>query len=810
MGYQELYSWQVDDWDLLTDSLEHRVVFVHGKDFESKQNIAAIFYKEIEGTGDYKIFPISCKDTHCVVPFMPIYDCFLQFEIKKEIKIEEIGKNIIKDVTGSGTIEYLMNINEALCKNALSTQYRDILIFVEELSQEISPIFILHNFSNYDSESQILIQWMASGQLDKYYPFLKNARFIFLCDNNEDIKEYNELCTLQHIDLDISEPNDNSDIVEIWSRYSPHTCISTTDAQKIYSFSGGKLSNIELIVQYLCIQKKIEWSGDDFTEFMTGIFDKRLTELKNSKDAVRELLETASGIGQRFNLRWLNYSLSESIQNQYDILLRKCCTEQFITCQNDIGTFSSIFAWEYFHNCSPHRKKELALMLAKTVNYFCPYDYYLRAVYTEQTEDYSTALDLYLYEYWKRLKENLKIPSELSLSIATLSNKHGNLEYTKLLDGYYESLSNGLYNKALTMLETSEGMDISSLRLQLLRDYLLACIYHKVGRDMEMIKRSILLMEQIVEQAKQIGEMDFWSECLATLLSFYANSGDTSRALSISKELMYYYSQRKDYDTKAIIGMHVLNRKSSAFFSVEIAAQKTEKSAIYFRNSLLYTQYLMALNNHAANLFVLGMFDRSMEYIQEAISFITKHPTVKINPIYIWNNYYLSAFYCDKSDKNVLLQGMSQMVNDMEDTELKIIPLINLAICHVLAEKSKGINPALEYLNEAAQLNIELLDDYYEYYIHANFASVYFLLKQYEDALKCMLKCMIPPSLMKSTEKIYLKKRTDKWLDIIKEQKNIAIEEFDTYLLEDSQGETAWQFLGRGFLPSDLQFWSDS
>lgn len=810
MGYQELYSWQVDDWDLLTNSLEHRIVFIHGKDFESQQNIATVFYKEIEGTGDYKIFPISCKDTNCVVPFMPIYDCFLQFQIKKEIEIKEIGKNIIKDVTGSDTIEYLMNINKVLCKNALSGQYRDILIFVEELSQDISPIFILHNFSNYDSESQILIQWMASGQLDKYYSFLKSARFIFLWDNNEEIKGYNELCRLQHIDLDISEPNENSDIVEIWSRYSPHTSISTTDAQKVYSFSGGKLSNIELIVQYLCVQQKIEWSGDDFTEFMTGIFDKRLIELKNSKDAVRELLEIASSIGQRFNLRWLNYSLSESIQKQYDILLGKCCKEQFITCQNDIGTFSSIFAWEYFHNCSPHRKKELALMLAKTVNYFCPYDYYLRAVYTEQTEDYSTALDLYLYEYWKRLKEDIKIPSELSQNITTLSETYGNLEYTKLLDGYYESLSNGSYNKALTMLEASEGMDISSLRLQLLRDYLLACIYHKVGRDMEMIKRSILLIEQIVEQAEQINEMDFWSECSATLLSFYANSGDINRAISISKKLMYYYSQRQDYDAKAIIGMHVLNRKSSALFSVEIAVKKTEKSVVYFKNSRLYTQYLMALNNHAANLFVLGKFDQSMEYIQEAINFVIKHPTVKINPIYIWNNYYLSAFYSNKSDKCALLQRMTQMVNDMEDTDLKIIPLINLAIFHVIAEKSDGINLALDYLDAAAQLNVELLDDYYEYYIHANFASVYFLLKQYEDALKSMQKCITPPLLMKATEKMYLKKRTNKWLAIIKEKKSIAIEEFDTYLLEDSPGDTAWQFIGRGFLPSDLQFWSDS
>ncbi len=180
MGYRNLYNWQMDDWDLLTNSLDYNLVFIYGKEFESKQNVATTFYNELATTKNYKIFQFYSKSSRCLVPLASFYDCLLHYNVEQRIGLKQLGKNIIKDVTQSDTITYLINTNEVLKQNAFSEQYREILIFLEEISQEIIPIFIFFNFSNYDNESQTLIQWMASGNLSKYYPFLKGAKFVFL------------------------------------------------------------------------------------------------------------------------------------------------------------------------------------------------------------------------------------------------------------------------------------------------------------------------------------------------------------------------------------------------------------------------------------------------------------------------------------------------------------------------------------------------------------------------------------------------------------------------------------------------------
>lgn len=810
MGYQDLYSWQIDDWRLLTDSLQYRIAFIHGKEFESQHNVATTFYDEIAFTKEWKVFHFQAKEMNCPIPFFPIYNCLLQYHLSPWIQPKELGKNILKDVTKSDTLAYLLNINTVLSKNALNDQYRDILIFIEELTQEISPIFLFYNFSCFDKESQILTQWMVEGKMDNYYPFLKKARYIFLCDENEEFRSYSEICKLKHIDLELREPGEGENIVEIWNKHTFQTNLTKADIHKIYLLSGGKLSNIELIIQYLSMQKEIVWKEDNFAEFIATIFEKRLSNLKYWKEAVKELLEVASEIGEKFDLRWLNHALSKSLQNQYSLLLEKSCAEQFITYNKNQGKFVTKFTWEYFHNCSDVRKKELSLMLAETVNYFSPYDYYYRAFYTEQAGDERTALDLYLFEYWKRLKENLLISKKLDKKIIKLCQKYGYNEYKNIIEHYYKNQSTGRYYETLHILEEAECINILSTRLMLLKDYLLSCIYHKVSCDKEMAERSIILMEHAAKNSEAIGEMDFRCECLNTLISLYANAGNTNKALSISKELIYYYSQRIDYDNKAAAGIQILNRKSSAYLSAEIAVKKTAESAKYFKNSILYSQYLMSLNNYGANLLVLGNFEDSLKCYKEAVTFICQHPTVKINPVYIWNNYYLASFYAEDTDRNKLLENMKHLVEHLEDTELKIIPLINLSIFYTVVQQEAGVNIALNCLYNALQLNSELEDDYYTYYINVNLAAIYFLSHDREKAIIYMEKCLKPPALMKSTEKIYLKKRSEKWLSVMNMNDNISFECFDTYLLDDLSSNTAWRFIGRGFLPSDLQFWSES
>lgn len=799
----------MNDWELLTNNLNQKLTFIHGKEFESLQNVAITFYKEIELTKDYNVFHIKSESYTHQISYSTFYDCFLQYSIEHKVEFKEVGKKLLKDITQSETVGYLLDMNNALNRNAIGERYRDILIFIEELTQDIPPIFLFFNFSEYDLESRNLIQWMVMGKLNRFYPFLEKAKYVFLCDENENFDLYCDICALKHVDLTLQEPM-KKHVPEIWNRYVEGRKLSSEDIQQIHSFSGGKLSNVELIISFLSQQTEIEWTNDNFTLFITNIFNMRLSDLKNWKNDVKELLELAARIGEIFDLRWINYSLGKISQGRYESLLKKCSQEQFITYSEKRGKFTNKLIWEFFNNSSHLRKKELARMLSQTVDYFSPHDYFSRAFYTEESGDEKTAHELYVFEYWRRIKENLPVSDEFTKKLYKLCKKYNTSAYLRLIKTYYEKQADGQYYEMLSDLENADAMYEQPLRLLLLKDFLLSCIYHKVSADREMNNRALLLMEQVEAECEKIGEMAFRCNCLSTLISFYANMGETNKALGTSKKLIYYYSQRKDFDNNALIGIQILNRKSSAFMSTEIAVKKTGESKNYFKNTMLYAQYVMALNNHGANLFVLGKFDRALNCMQEAISFIGKHPTVKVNPVYIWNNFYLATFYAEKANRIYALEQLEKLVAKLEDTELKIIPLINLSIFYMIERQDLGIELALKYLEDAANLNIELQDDYYEYYINANKAAVLYLQNECSNAILYMKKCQFPPALMKASERIYLKKRTQQWLQVMEQNTNVTFEEFDTYLLANEQDNTAWIFMGRGFLPSDIQFWSES
>lgn len=65
------------------------------------------------------------------------------------------------------------------------------------------------------------------------------------------------------------------------------------------------------------------------------------------------------------------------------------------------------------------------------------------------------------------------------------------------------------------------------------------------------------------------------------------------------------------------------------------------------------------------------------------------------------------------------------------------------------------------------------------------------------------------PSLSKPTEKACLEKRTASWISVMKSTTIKDPNLLDTYLLEKIPQKTQMSFICRGFLYSDIQFWSE-
>ena len=56
---------------------------------------------------------------------------------------------------------------------------------------------------------------------------------------------------------------------------------------------------------------------------------------------------------------------------------------------------------------------------------------------------------------------------------------------------------------------------------------------------------------------------------------------------------------------------------------------------------------------------------------------------------------------------------------------------------------------------------------------------------------------------------MYMEERSKRWISTMESVEIKDPKTFDTYLLDRHPPKTQWAFVGRGFLYSDIQFWSE-
>ena len=146
-------------------------------------------------------------------------------------------------------------------------------------------------------------------------------------------------------------------------------------------------------------------------------------------------------------------------------------------------------------------------------------------------------------------------------------------------------------------------------------------------------------------------------------------------------------------------------------------------------------------------------------------------------------------------------------MNQREFGDWTIIFQLNCAIYMALAGE---IDQAEENLRTLEKISLELCDDYYLFYVYANLAAVLYLQGRRTEAVSLLQKnCSKPPQLFKATEKTYLEERSKQWISAMESVEIKDPKTFDTYLLNRHPHKTQWAFVGRGFLYSDIQFWSE-
>lgn len=797
-----LFSWQENDYERLYEAFMAgcKILLIHGRDFESPYHVLTSFQTGLSQQ-EYVLFNVNMPSTYLSHPLLPFAQTADRILRRKQAS-KPILPSIVKDITQSDTVAAIVEniIYERHFPPALNEYETELLVQLECAADGNSPVFLFQGFPLFDTSSQNLTILLISGLLNDDFPFLKKARFLFVCDTEDPPAAFQRINQMEHMDIFLSDPQ-LVDMEEILAEISPELRLLPKELEKLFYLSGGCLSVLEILSRYLVSKGQTSIDGSA-QEVVDATLADRISHMGELGATLESVLEFAANIGNTFYIPLLKQVVDAPT---CDLALRKSDQELFTKCGQDSGKFVCREIWDFFYACpDENRKREIAYALERAVYYFDPYDYLTRAHYLEQAENIREACELYFFSYNAIVQEGLVPEADLENRITALSMQCGLKNYWDSLLQAYGAMDSLDYKSCIDVLDNMGGS--LTTRLLLLKDYLTGLCLHRLGNTLDHQREAMLSIQAATEYARNIEE-GIWCDCQMILLSLLVNSnGDIYTARRICKELTYYYTQ-KNYAPFAQKGLYALDRKWSALYSVERAAQKTEDSVLFFRNGLYPSQYLMALNNHAANLIVLGDFSEAMKYLNEAIGALQKYQAVRINRMYLLSNYCLCAVLSEELSPAEAYKKLLPIMDQREFGDWTIIFQLNCAIYMALAGE---IDQAEENLRTLEKVSLELCDDYYLFYVYANLAAVLYLQGRRTEAVSLLQEnCSKPPQLFKATEKTYLEERSRQWISAMESVEIKDPKTFDTYLLDRHPSKTQWAFIGRGFLYSDIQFWSE-
>lgn len=697
----------------------------------------------------------------------------------------------------------------------LDTQANEIMSIFQNLINNQEALIIFDDINSFDPSSKNLLKNLVSGNLNDKFTFLKKTSILLVINTEIDSDFLNWLDfrnTYEEFRLPVAPQDKIRDILEHFNyRFINNINYKTTEF--IYNISGG---NIELIKQMVLLLNDAQKSFEAFFEVedidqehvFYYVLESRLKLMGADGELIDELLSTASLIGGNFNIDELEFITKINVYKIKEII--KSSNEARLTenIKDTAYKFTHDIIRLIFSNRAKHNKSEYSRKISQFLQFMKTGEYFLRANFLFEVGNFEDSLLLYLLGCFQQLRNDMEISEHIEFRVRFLLENNSLSNYYITMKEAYSLYKKQDFMKCINML--LEIGDAIPPILNMEKEYLLAIASKKVYSINTELNYSKERLEFIFNNP-DMEEKELWARCSSCLMAFYYDCfHDDKKAFEINRKLFNYYSERMSFDPQAEYNANILYRKSKMFYASDIAVKNTEKSVEFFKNSSYLSQYYKSICNHLGNLITSGEYHKSFEFVEENSSILSDYDNLVLkNNYYLVNNAVLSGVYSKKLDISNGIELFERILVSNLQSDDSFIIKNNLSVLFALSGeyiKSKTI------LEEMAQDERIKIDDYYDYFISMNLASVSYILGEKMKALDILHEYKDKIPYICKNEKVYLVKRQLYLQELFSSDETVDRNQFDTYLINKSPNTLgpSWKHWGRSFLTSDVQFWSES
>jgi len=758
--------------------------------------------------------------------YFPFQDAISQSNITKDLLLKNASSAVAKGATAipfagplaGFVLEKLFAHSTDSAKaryQYLSPDEQNVLYHLQRIAGKNPLLLICDDLQFWDEGSMSLLRIMVEGRLNDAYPFLADARYVFVQTiRSADDPAPIDFNTLSEAPISLSRLTyvSRDEVPAVLSLLGlkhkvPHEVILA-----IHGVCGGHLHVLQQLVTYLqandCAMAD-DWAGRAEADFLSGLVVSRLKELGTAGDEILELLKTASVIGTIFSDQELA-CLCDRDPRQ----VRKLLTTGENLNLVRRGRQSSHFAHGIVHQSlqcvRSANKEELHGQFASCLQRLRPGDYRSRVRHLLAAGEIEHAAEVAACALLQDTRNGVVSLDETTLRALVTDN--GLMDVLDCLCRAQERIQAYDFHGAISLLSCIDP--VAPSRLQAEAAYIRAIAWikeYRYGARDKAIKDLQAWIPKIADEGELAVRM------LSTQLVALVHQRREDDARHVEREIVESLSLRAAFDPDALDALRVLDRKADLLYPAEQSYPRLARSKSHFmpqdggqpRN---FYQYCASSLNLAANRIVCGEYDSALTNLRELTSFLNASPDHRFTRFEVLtNNLIVAELLAGLYDAATATTCFERLANGKRDTMDFCLIQSNYGACAAMAGDSARARSILQPLVERLKADTEA-DDLHVYLAGTNLASTLYLGGECASALKlsCELANIVDTAM--PPHRSYFRKRHDILQEAMESGKQFSVADWHDLPRQAtlSGPGPSWKHYGCGFLFTDLQIFTES
>lgn len=717
------------------------------------------------------------------------------------------GIPIVGHIT-SYLIEELLNYRKnRLARESvvLTAQEQDILYIVQTVTQQKRLLLTIDHLEAWDSASWDLLQLMLSPSLEELYPALADTLVLIGASEGVTTRLHalDKVVPITELKLRLL---DRQDVVAAYSAFG----IPVERQQEVdllYETTNGRLDLLRDLGTHLQ-QTGISNTSITGNAFYDSIMERRLQGLGGEPLKLEDLLAAAAFLGQTFVIDDIRCLTGQS-QEDLCSCFRIASSEHLLSSVGEMLRFHSAALHQYFHRAKANEHIKYHGKFAECLRTMRPADYEHRLTHLMLAGRDEDAFVCYALAVLNARRLHRLAPDPGSLR--TIPGWNPIQVYLDTMDKAYRAYDERRLGNALQAIDEVEPFLPDVLIAE--RDYLEAQTLLK-SHQVSDYQRATRLLESW--QCLKDREGEVWSRIAQLLMVALVQTDRVEDARKVEAELTTNYWNRRKVDPSALYCLNVLRRKSECLHQCATTVLRLESALAYFgpneygalpRHPI---QYYYTLTNLIGNLAAGGRYNEAYDRAVEVDELVHNHPQVPWPALEIAsNNLVIAGYLARKIEATRAVGLMEQVLCGSMDRGDRILMENNYAVFLLHARQQSKAHDVLRRAY-AEIMKDGRPDEYHSYFIGNNLAALSALAGDITSAHQIRHK--ITPGLSRLYPAIRetLQRRDQLLEPAFVEAAQIGPEMFDRYLTDRHAQQLGpqWAFYGRGFLLSDIQFWS--